>query len=142
MDVVSFSATSILLITKIRHMRVKNINRKAESHCNCGSWLQHWKNFSGEQVTVCRAHGCSRTDLNGIHVQKDGGNDAGWYIVPFCSLHECATGSILLEPGTILISAHKDETCEGFCEPEFEPPNKNSVGIYYNIVLSGSMKDS
>ena len=52
-------------------MRVKNINGTSQTVCNCGSWLQHWRNFSNQQATICRALGCGRNDLVGAHVQKD-----------------------------------------------------------------------
>lgn len=92
-------------------MKVKNINGTAQRTCRCGSWLQHWRNYSGQTATTCRAKGCSRTDLLGAHVQKDVTYDFSWYIVPFCSAHNHAKGSIELVAGTNLVSANVSQTC-------------------------------
>ncbi len=92
-------------------MKVKNINGTAKNNCNCGSWLQHWKNYSGQTATQCRAIGCSRTDLLGAHVQKDVYYDSRWYIVPLCSAHNHVTEAIELVAGTNLVSANVSETC-------------------------------
>lgn len=93
-------------------MKVKNINGTSDNVCSCGSWIQHWRNFSGQTATICRALGCSRTDLSGAHVQKDVNYDNSWYIVPFCGAHNNATGSIELVAGTNLVSANKKLTCD------------------------------
>ncbi|HHG86728.1 MAG TPA: hypothetical protein ENJ82_18410 [Bacteroidetes bacterium] len=92
-------------------MKVKNINGTSLNKCSCGSWMQHWRNFSGQKATICRASGCSNDDLVGAHVQKDVAYDAKWYIVPFCNSHNKATGSVELVSGTNLVSANKSKTC-------------------------------
>ena len=92
-------------------MRVKNINGTSQNKCSCGSWLQHWKNYSGQTARICRAKGCSSTDLLGAHVQKAVSYDSSWYIVPFCKAHNHAIGSIELVDGTRLVSANKNQTC-------------------------------
>jgi hypothetical protein len=93
-------------------MIVKNINGTSQSVCSCGSWLQHWRNFSNQQATICRALGCGRNDLVGAHVQKDVSYDNSWYIVPLCNGHNHASGSVELVAGTVLVSANKKLTCE------------------------------
>jgi hypothetical protein len=90
---------------------VKNINGKHENKCKCGSWLQHWRNFSGQTVTTCRVSRCSRTDILGAHVQKAIDYDNIWYIVPLCNLHNNSTGSVELVEGTTLVSANVSQTC-------------------------------
>ena len=92
-------------------MKVKNINGTSQHKCFCGSWLQRWKNYSGQTANVCRALGCSRTDLLGAHVQKDVKYDNSWHIVPFCNGHNHASGFIELVAGTVLVSANKSQTC-------------------------------
>ena len=32
-------------------MRVKNINGTSAYTCKCGSWLDHWKKFSGQSLS-------------------------------------------------------------------------------------------
>lgn len=93
-------------------MRVKNINGTSQNTCRCGTWLQHWRNLSGQYTVTCRALGCSRIDISGAHVQKDNSDDNRWYIVPFCVLHNRASHLVELEAGTALVSANKKETCE------------------------------
>lgn len=93
-------------------MNVKNINGTSDTTCKCGSWIQHWRNYSGQTATECRAKGCSRNDLLGAHVQKDVNYDSSWYIVPFCGEHNSASGSVELVSGTQLVSANKSETCD------------------------------
>lgn len=92
-------------------MKVKNINGTSQNTCKCGSWLQHWKNFSGQTATICRAKGCSRSDIKGAHVQKDVSYDSNWYIVPFCSEHNMSKESVELVDGTNLVSANVSQTC-------------------------------
>jgi len=92
-------------------MKVKNINGTSQNRCKCGSWIQHWRNYSGQTATECRARGCSRKDLLGAHVQKDVNYDNNWYIVPFCSEHNKTLGSIELVSGTNLVSANVRNTC-------------------------------
>ncbi len=92
-------------------MKVKNINGTSQNRCSCGSWIQHWRNYSGQTATVCRAKGCSGTNLVGAHVQKEVSYDNNWYIVPFCHTHNMASGSVELVSGTNLVSANKSKTC-------------------------------
>ena len=92
-------------------MKVININGASQKVCKCGSWIQHWKIFSGESVKVCRALGCSNNDVIGAHVQKDVKYDNNWYIVPLCHYHKHASFPVELESGTKLVSAYKKETC-------------------------------
>lgn len=89
-------------------MKVKNINGKTINKYNERSWLQHWRNFSGQTSVICRAKGCFRTDLTGAQVQKDIEYDYGWYIVPLCNLHNNFAGSIELTAGTNLVSVNKE----------------------------------
>lgn len=92
-------------------MIVKNINGTASRNCRCGSWIQHWRNYSGQIATECRARNCSRKDLVGAHVQKDVSNNNNWYIVPFCNLHNQSRTKVELVALTVLVSANVSRTC-------------------------------
>lgn len=93
-------------------MKVKNINGTSEHTCKCGSWLAHWKKFSGQTVTMCVETSCIKTDLVGAHVQKDSVVDSKWYIIPLCSTHNAKKGeSITIADSTKLVSANVSETC-------------------------------
>ena len=67
-------------------MYVKNINGSGRSSAPCGysSWLEYWKEKSGESIYSCSASNCLGTDLVGAHVQKAYSEDESWYIVPLC----------------------------------------------------------
>ncbi len=94
-------------------MTVTNINGTSPNKCKCGSWIQHWRNYSGQTARICRAKGCSNTTKVGAHVQKDVAYDSKWYIVPFCSTHNAlpSTTKIELVAGTNFMSANVSNTC-------------------------------
>ena len=95
-------------------MKVRNINGTSDTNCACGSWLQHWKNFSGEPVgSYCKEVKCNKPPEVGAHVQKEDTSDSRWYIVPLCKDHNNMRGeTIEVMSGTKLVSANKKETCE------------------------------
>jgi len=93
-------------------MKIRNINGTSDTTCSCGSWLAHWKKFSGQPVTYCPATGCLKTDLVGAHVQKGGGStDQKWYIFPLCSTHNQHVAELEVSDVHKLVSANKSETC-------------------------------
>lgn len=94
-------------------MKVNNINGTSGKACNCGSWLSHWKNFSGQALPqYCAEKTCTGKPELGAHVQKDSSADRGWYIVPLCKEHNGQTGSSLSVGDYVaLVSANASETC-------------------------------
>lgn len=93
-------------------MRIKNINGTSQTRCACGTWLDHWKKFSGQTITYCPEPSCLQTDLLGAHVQKADSSDNKWYIYPLCSTHNRSTGVLDVSDVYKLVSANKKETCE------------------------------
>lgn len=95
-------------------MIIRNINGTSQTTCNCGSWLKHWENFSGQiRPTYCPAFGCLKKDLLGAHVQKGGNSiDHKWYIYPLCAEHNKYIGELEVSDSYKLVSANKKETCE------------------------------
>lgn len=93
-------------------MKIKNINGTSQTTCVCGSWLNHWGNFSGQTVTYCPASGCLNTDMVGAHVQKANSSDEKWYIYPLCNAHNQSTATLEVSDSYKLVSANKKETCE------------------------------
>ena len=91
--------------------KVKNINGTSDNKCLCGSWLQHWKNFSNQTVTYCSEISCLNKDLVGAHVQKSNTIDEHWYIVPLCKTHNKSTSEIEIGDSIKLVSANKKTTC-------------------------------
>lgn len=99
---------------KARTKKVSNINGTSKNEsCRCGSWLDHWKKFSGEPLpSLCPERGCRQTDLVGAHVQRVDANDQSWYILPLCSGHNNQRGATLdLYPEMTVVSANVAETC-------------------------------
>jgi len=94
-------------------MKVKNINGTSQNTCKCGSWLQHWLNFSGQALPrFCPEKSCTETPEVGAHVQKDSVTDHSWYIIPLCRKHNAMRGqSIEVSDGIALVSANVSKTC-------------------------------
>lgn len=94
-------------------MKVTNINGTTGKICSCGSWLAHWKNFSGQALpTYCPEEKCTNKPVVGAHVQKASTTDRSWYIVPLCSVHNGKRGeSITISDSVKLVSANVSETC-------------------------------
>jgi hypothetical protein len=93
-------------------MRIRNINGTSDNTCKCGSWLQHWEKFSGQDVTYCPVGGCLEKVAVGAHVQKDSNTDSSWYIFPLCKKHNGETGKTLnVSDAYKLVSANVSKTC-------------------------------
>ncbi|KIX21855.1 hypothetical protein SY27_04005 [Flavobacterium sp. 316] len=95
--------------------KVKNINGTSDNNCNCGSWLQHWKNYSGQKVNWCsEIDCCEKTDLVGAHVQKANSIDMNWYIIPLCKTHNSNSNVDEMEimSSIRLVLANRKNTCE------------------------------
>lgn len=93
-------------------MIIKNINGTTEHICKCGSWLQHWANFSGSKIPCyCAVLGCSNIADVGAHVNKEGG-PRDWYIVPLCHKHnQTKYGSLNIKDVVKLVPAAVNKTC-------------------------------
>lgn len=94
-------------------MKVKNINGTSQNTCRCGSWLEHWKKFSGQTLpTHCPESSCTQKPEVGAHIQKDGSSDDSWYIVPLCTTHNGQKGkSLEISNSVKLVSANVSTTC-------------------------------
>lgn len=94
-------------------MKVININGTSDNTCSCGSWLDHWRNFSKQSLpSYCPEKNCTKKPEVGAHVQKDGTSDKDWYIVPLCKDCNAKTGdSLEISNSIALVSANVNETC-------------------------------
>lgn len=78
--------------------------------CSCGSWKQHWINFSGKKwPDKCSVSGCNNKATLGAHIYNP--NVTGEKIVPACETCNKKTGEFSLKEGTTLVSANKQNTC-------------------------------
>lgn len=94
-------------------MTIRNINGTSDSTCKCGSWLDHWRKFSGQQVPAyCPADKCYEKTEVGAHVQKDDSSDHSWYIYPLCKKCNAKTWqSLTVNDAYRLVSANVSQTC-------------------------------
>lgn len=83
--------------------KVINISGTSQNKCSCGSWLEHWKKFSGKSATMCSEKYCIEKDIVGAHVQKL--NDNKWYIIPLCQSHNLTNEEIEVVDSTVFVSA-------------------------------------
>ena len=97
---------------------VKNANGTSRfEDDNCGSWLQHWKNYGGnDDVPLCCIQGCSELAEHGAHVIRPKAQNESYkrnlYIVPMCTKHNSMHGKELIAvAGTTFVRANQSETC-------------------------------
>ncbi len=98
---------------KVFTMKVTNINGTAGGPCACGSWLEHWKNFSRQNLLAfCPEERCVAKPELGTLVQKDDSTDTNWYVIPLCKRHHGMKGkSIAVGDYISLVPADVDQTC-------------------------------
>lgn len=81
-----------------------------ERVCSCGTWKEHWLNFSYKiWPTQCSVEGCSNPATLGAHVINSsvkGGN-----IIPMCSSCNGLSSSFTLKDNTKPVSANTSVTC-------------------------------
>ena len=88
----------------------KNKGGTGERACSCGTWKQHWLNYSGKSwPSVCSVQGCSAAPVLGGHVINT--SVSGEKIVPMCSSCNGLDTTFNLDGGVSLVSANKAETC-------------------------------
>jgi hypothetical protein len=94
-------------------VRIININGITDTRCKCGSWLEHWKKYSGQTLpTHCPEETCTQAPEIGSHVQKKSLTDRSWYIVPLCHKCDGKTGeSLEISDYMTLVAANVDLTC-------------------------------
>jgi hypothetical protein len=79
--------------------------------CACGSWKQHWINFSGKTWPgSCSVESCANKPTLGGHVINP--RVTGEKIVPLCDSCNKRSGTFSLKDGTTVVSANKSQTCE------------------------------
>ena len=83
----------------------------AVRNCSCGSWKQHWLNFSGKPwPATCSVAGCNNRPVLGAHIRNP--NVKGEKIVPMCESCNHLTSTFNLKEGVMLVSANTSETCD------------------------------
>ena len=104
--------TAIGAIRREVSQKVTNINGTSANRCECVSWLEHWKNFSGGGTPAsCSEEGCTEKPEFGAHVQRAGSTDRSWYIVPLCRRHNETAGPLEIKASVKPVSANVSGTC-------------------------------
>ena len=89
-----------------------NIKNTGDRECQCGTWKQHWLNFSNVKwPMICSVEGCLALPILGGHVANK--NIKGEKIVPICDSCNKEVGIFNLRSEVVLVSANKSETCGG-----------------------------
>jgi hypothetical protein len=90
-----------------------NLNGTTGKKCPCGTWLNHWKNYSNQEVGKCSAYGCINEADRGGHVQRKDIDDMSWYIIPICLDHNNQFGKeYLVYDDTIFIPVTDTSRCK------------------------------
>jgi hypothetical protein len=93
-------------------MKVRNVNKRRQNSCGCGTWLDHWGKVCGEPLPQhCAATACMAKPQLGAYVQSNNTYDSNWYIIPLCVKHSISAASLEIDDTTTLVSAHVNETC-------------------------------
>jgi hypothetical protein len=95
------------------HLTIININGTRQCSCKCGSWLQHWQNFSVLPLPLhCPGLLCRERAEIAAFVQLPDLKDPNWYIVPLCKLHSRSKLAVEISSFTPLVCADEDRTCD------------------------------
>lgn len=88
------------------------LNKNATSNrtCTCGTWKQHWINFSNKEwPKSCSVKGCTNNATLGAHVINK--TVSGEKIVPMCSSCNSQSYEFSLKGATGIPSANISKTC-------------------------------
>ena len=66
---------------------IKNRKNTAQYKSKYGSWINHWKKYTGNEPLVCSVKECPNTNLEGSHILIINSKDNNKYIVPLCHYH-------------------------------------------------------
>jgi hypothetical protein len=85
----------------------------SRSACKCGSWKDHWINYSGQEwPNNCSVDGCQEKAEVGAHIWNPGVK--GEYVAPSCtSCNAAGTDTdFTLRTGIYLVAANRSVTCD------------------------------
>lgn len=88
----------------------KNKKGTGDRTCRCGSWKQHWLNYSHHPwPKYCSVRGCFNAPTLGAHVINP--RIAGEMIIPMCDACNRKSESFDLVPTVEPVSANQASTC-------------------------------
>lgn len=93
-------------------MKVINLQAASDSRCNCDTWLDHWKNFSEQNISTCVVINCDNNAEVGGHVKQINIIRDNWYIIPLCKKCNNRRYDILdISESVIFVPANIAKTC-------------------------------
>lgn len=91
----------------------KNKGGTSIRSCNCGSWKNHWLNYSGEPwPEECSIANCHNPATLGAHIFNTITTDKSEWIVPACQSCNSLSGAFSLKADAVLVPASKQKTCK------------------------------
>ena|SRR5579862_7515132 len=96
----------------MQEIRVKRSAGAPQGSCACGSWLEHWKRFSGQNISFCPVNSCLNKDLVGAFVRRSDASDDKWYVFPLCEAHSKSEGVLMVSKSYHLVPADPAQTCQ------------------------------
>jgi len=95
-------------MTEEKEVLWKNKGETSACKCQCGSWKQHWTNFSEAQwPKKCSVKGCSKPAEVVAHVYRESSPEI-CFVVPLCKRHNTQAESFELK-GNDLAVCEEDE---------------------------------
>lgn len=89
----------------------KNKRGTGVRDCKCGSWKNHWINFSSKDwPKECSVDGCYLKPILGAHIMNP--NVSGEKIVPMCDSCNKLSEEFTLKSGITTVPANTSEICE------------------------------
>jgi hypothetical protein len=92
-------------------MRVKKLLETPNAGCRCGSWLQHWDNFSRQKANFCMVLGCDgKPEVGGLVCRETEPEQV--CVVPLCRSCAAKVGTELDIVNTVnLVPVSLEDTC-------------------------------
>ena len=100
-------------------VRIKNVagsSKRSSSCTNCGAWISHWEQLSGQVAGSCVVAGCNESAKVGAHITRPRAENEDYkthpYIVPMCVSHNGEhEGEFDTKPNVTFVWANSEETC-------------------------------
>jgi len=94
-------------------MIIVHIQDPPPAPCHCGTWLQHWRNFSVLPLPIhCQEAFCRERPELGAVVKSSDDKDSNFYVVPLCKWHSQAKASLEISSFSTLVPADALHNCE------------------------------
>lgn len=79
--------------------------------CFCESWLQHWKNASGQSIFFCPVINCLEKELEGVKVTITKKQGEKLYVIPLCTRHAKSEKELHISDAYKLIPPGHEADC-------------------------------